>query len=112
MKLGPVQTRDVQMTDREGQDLLAFDRLTVDMADVRPLEQVVNLTQVELLKPVLHAQRDAAGRLNLAQLSGGPAPASPRRKPPATRQVIHQSRRALGGERGARQRARWHGALG
>lgn len=74
---GQVQTRDVQMTDREGQDLLAFDRLTVNMADVRPLEQVVNLTQVELLKPVLHAQRDAAGRLNLAQLSGGPAPASP-----------------------------------
>lgn len=74
---GQVQTRDVKMTDREGQDLLAFDRLTVDMADVRPFEQVVNLAQVELLKPVLHAQRDAAGRLNLAQLSGGPAPASP-----------------------------------
>lgn len=74
---GQVQTRDVKMTDREGQDLLAFDRLTVDMADVRPFEQVVNLTQVELLKPVLHAQRDAAGRLNLAQLAGGPAPASP-----------------------------------
>ena len=74
---GQVQTRDVKMTDREGQDLLAFDRLTVDMADVRPLEQVVDLTQVELLKPVLHAQRDAAGRLNLAQLAGGPAPASP-----------------------------------
>lgn len=74
---GQVQTRDVKMTDREGQDLLDFDRLTVDMADVRPFEQVVNLTQVELLKPVLHAQRDAAGRLNLAQLAGGPAPASP-----------------------------------
>lgn len=74
---GQVQTRDVKMTDREGQDLLAFDRLTVDMADVRPLEQVVDLAQVELLKPVLHAQRDVAGRLNLAQLSGGPAPASP-----------------------------------
>lgn len=73
---GQVQTRDVKMTDREGQDLLAFDRLTVDMADVRPLEQVVDLAQVELLKPVLHAQRDAAGRLNLAQLAGGPAPAS------------------------------------
>lgn len=74
---GQVQTRDVKMTDREGQDLLAFDRLTVDMADMRPLEQVVNLAQVELLKPVLHAQRDAAGQLNLAQLAGGPAPASP-----------------------------------
>ena len=74
---GQVQTRDVKMTDREGQDLLAFDRLTVDMADVRPLEQVVNLAQVELLKPVLHAQRDAAGQLDLAQLAGGPAPASP-----------------------------------
>lgn len=74
---GQVQTRDVKMTDREGQDLLAFDRLTVNMADVRPLEQVVDLAQVELFKPVLHAQRDAAGRLNLAQLAGGSAPASP-----------------------------------
>lgn len=79
---GKVQTRDVQLTDREGQDLLAYERLTVDMADVRPLDQVVDLAQVELAAPVLHARRDAAGLLNLAQLGNSPAAAAP--KPAAT----------------------------
>ncbi|PIF27543.1 uncharacterized protein DUF748 [Acidovorax sp. 56] len=74
---GKVQTRDVHLTDREGQDLLAYERLTVDMADVRPLDQVVDLAQVELAAPVLHARRDAAGLLNLAQLGNSPAAGAP-----------------------------------
>ncbi len=74
---GKVQTRDVHLTDREGQDLLTYERLTVDMADVRPLDQVVDLAQVELAAPVLHARRDAAGLLNLAQLGNNPAAGAP-----------------------------------
>lgn len=74
---GKVQTRDVHLTDREGQDLLAYERLTVDMADVRPLDQVVDLAQVELAAPVLHARRDAAGLLNLAQLGNSQAAGAP-----------------------------------
>jgi hypothetical protein len=46
-------------------DLLAFERLQVTMADVRPLEQFVKLEAVELSAPVLSVIRDRAGRLNL-----------------------------------------------
>ncbi|BEU98049.1 DUF748 domain-containing protein [Acidovorax sp. DW039] len=73
---GSVQARKVRTTDREGNPLLALEHLKVDMADVRPLEQVVDLAQVELTAPVLHARRDAAGLLNLAQLGGTGAPAA------------------------------------
>ncbi len=72
---GKVHTRDVRLTDREGQDLLAYERLAVDMTDVRPLDQVVELAQVELTAPVLHARRNAAGLLNLAQWADAPGTA-------------------------------------
>lgn len=65
---GTVQARDVRLTDRGGADLLSYERLKVDMADVRPLEQVVHLGQVELTAPVVTAARDTSGRINLAQL--------------------------------------------
>src|SRR5690606_24592554 len=61
---------------RQGAPLLAFERLRLDLADVRPLQRVVHLGGVELDAPVLHAARDAAGQLNLAQLAApGAAPA-------------------------------------
>jgi hypothetical protein len=46
-------------------DLLAFERLQVTMDDVRPLEQFVKLSAVELTAPTLSIARDRAGRLNL-----------------------------------------------
>ncbi|KQO15607.1 DUF748 domain-containing protein [Acidovorax sp. Leaf78] len=70
---GTVQARDVRLTDRQGGDLLSYERLKVDMADVRPLEQVVHLSQVELTAPVITAVRDASGQINLAQLAPSPA---------------------------------------
>ncbi len=73
---GSVQARDVRLTDRAGQDLLAYERLKIDMADVRPLEQVVRLAHVELTAPVVHATRNAAGEINWAQLAQAPAPAA------------------------------------
>ncbi len=105
VKLGQVQTRDVKMTDREGQDLLAFDRLTVDMADVRPLEQVVapgpgRTAQARTARPA-RCRRAAEPGTTGRWPSACVAPEGSRL---ATRQVIHQSRRALGSERGARQR--------
>ncbi|RYX92367.1 MAG: DUF748 domain-containing protein [Comamonadaceae bacterium] len=45
-------------------ELLAFDRLRIVMEDVRPLDQFVRLSQVELTAPVIQASRDRAGRLN------------------------------------------------
>ena len=66
---GQVQTRKVQITDRNQQPLLSYERLTVDMADVRPLEQVVRLARVELDSPVVTATRNTQGAINLAQLA-------------------------------------------
>lgn len=73
---GSVQASQVRVADRQGQDLLAYERLKIDLADVRPLDQVVRLSQVELTAPVLSATRDAAGQINLAQLAA-PAPTAP-----------------------------------
>lgn len=71
---GTVQASTVRMTDRQGGDLLSYERLLIDMADVRPLEKVVRLAQVQLTAPVLTATRNAAGQINLAQLSPPPGP--------------------------------------
>ena len=74
---GTVDANNVKLTDRQGAELLAYDKLRVALADVRPLEQVVHLGDVELTAPVLTATRDAAGQINLAQLAqqpGQPAP--------------------------------------
>ena len=48
-----------------GQELLKFDRLQLTMDDVRPLEQLVKLSAVELTGPTLSVTRDRAGQLNL-----------------------------------------------
>lgn len=53
-------------------DLLAFDRLQITMDDVRPLEQFVKLSAVELTAPTLSLARDRAGRLNLLTSAGTP----------------------------------------
>lgn len=80
---GSVQAGKVHLTDRQGADLLRYESLKIDMADVRPLEQVVRLRHVELTEPVVTATRDAAGQINLAQLalpaqsSLPPAPGKP-----------------------------------
>ena len=66
---GTVVASSVRLTDRQGADLLGYERLKIGMADVRPLEQVVRLQHVELTAPVLTATRDAAGQVNLAQLA-------------------------------------------
>ncbi|WP_411879012.1 DUF748 domain-containing protein [Polaromonas sp. YR568] len=77
-------------------DLLTFDRLQVAMDDVRPLEQFVKLSAVELTAPTLSVARDRAGRLNLlppaaavasknaAAVPGPAGPASDSSSSPAT----------------------------
>lgn len=54
-------------------DMLAFERLQVYMADVRPLEQFVKLASVELSAPALSVVRDRSGRLNLLPPAAAPA---------------------------------------
>ena len=48
-----------------GHELLKFDRLQLTMDEVRPLEQLVKLSAVELTGPTLSVTRDRAGQLNL-----------------------------------------------
>ncbi|MEO5660340.1 MAG: DUF748 domain-containing protein, partial [Polaromonas sp.] len=48
-----------------GQEVLAFERLQIRMDDVRPLDQFVKLSAVELTAPTLSVTRDRAGQLNL-----------------------------------------------
>lgn len=66
---GAVNAHGVRLTDRQDGDILSYESLKIDMADVRPLEQVVHLNQVELTAPVMTLARNAAGQLNVAQLS-------------------------------------------
>ncbi|MBT9512979.1 MAG: DUF748 domain-containing protein [Acidovorax sp.] len=73
---GTVQASGVRVTDRQGADLLSYERLKIDMADVRPLDQVVRLQHIELTAPVVTATRDAAGQINLAQLAPPATPPS------------------------------------
>ncbi len=66
---GSLGLSGVRLADAQAQELLAFDALKLTLADVQPLAQVVKLSRVELTAPRLVAQRDAAGRLNLALAS-------------------------------------------
>ncbi|MDP1791002.1 MAG: hypothetical protein Q8L12_10545, partial [Methylibium sp.] len=56
-----------------GPELLAFDRLQIVMDEVRPLEQFVKLSSVELTGPRLRVVCDRAGRLNLLPPATGVA---------------------------------------
>ncbi|MEJ8856612.1 DUF748 domain-containing protein [Variovorax robiniae] len=62
---GTVATHGIRVADGEGRELLAFDSLSVGLADVRPLERVVHLGEIALVAPNLAVARDAAGKLNL-----------------------------------------------
>ncbi|WP_332258586.1 DUF748 domain-containing protein [Polaromonas glacialis] len=79
-----------------GPELLAFDRLHLVLDDVRPLEQLVKLSAVELGAPLLSVTRDRAGRLNLL----------PAGQPVATKSVAASSRPASGeGQNDAKNQA-------
>ncbi|MES2362312.1 MAG: DUF748 domain-containing protein [Pseudomonadota bacterium] len=63
-------------------EVLAFDQLRITMDDVRPLEQFIKLSRVELTAPTLSITRDSAGRLNLL----------PQAEPVATKSVAGHAR--------------------
>lgn len=74
---GVVELKGLQLADAKGQDLLDLEALRVDMADVRPLEQIVKLTSVDLTGPRLEARRDKAGTINLLNLAAAKKDVSP-----------------------------------
>ncbi|MFM2274354.1 MAG: hypothetical protein RL211_226 [Pseudomonadota bacterium] len=69
---GRVDLLGVSANDAQGRSLAAFDALNIVLADVRPLEQVVSISQMELKRPVVDVRRDKVGQLNLQQLAGSP----------------------------------------
>jgi hypothetical protein len=62
---GTVQLSRVKLVDAKDQDLLAFERLKLGLADVRPLARAVKLSAIELNQPLLTVHRARDGRLNL-----------------------------------------------
>ncbi|MDM0072865.1 DUF748 domain-containing protein [Variovorax sp. J2P1-59] len=62
---GTIGAHGIQLVDSKSRDLLGFDSLQVALADVRPLERVVHLSEVALAGPDLVVARDAGGQLNL-----------------------------------------------
>ncbi len=62
---GTVKVSDLQLADRAGGELLSVASIATALADVRPLEGVVQLASLEINAPVLKLARNRAGRLNL-----------------------------------------------
>ena len=62
---GSVQVSDLAVADALGKPLLGVQTIAVEMADVRPLEQVVHLAALEITAPKLLAARNRAGHVNL-----------------------------------------------
>lgn len=61
---GSVKVSNLVLSDTQGADLLQVDAIQAALADVRPLEQVVQLAALEITGPQLWARRNRAGRLN------------------------------------------------
>lgn len=62
---GEVEFVDTRVLGARDKDLVAFESLKVVLADVRPLEGVVHLSEVSLKAPRMALTRNAQGRLNI-----------------------------------------------
>ena len=71
---GRVSAREVSLVDKGGAPVLAFPSLTVELADLKPLEHKVHLSAVDWQGPELALQRNAQGRLTLLSSATQPGP--------------------------------------
>lgn len=71
---GSIKSRDLVLQQGE-QALLAWQALTLQLADAQPLLRSVKLADLNLQAPVLQLRRRADGRLALPGLGDAPAPA-------------------------------------
>jgi uncharacterized protein involved in outer membrane biogenesis len=62
---GEVTVSDLQLAKKGGAKLFSVGSVKTLLEDVRPLEQVVKLTSVQVTGLKLHAARDSTGKLNL-----------------------------------------------
>jgi outer membrane protein OmpA-like peptidoglycan-associated protein len=81
---GQTSLEKFALTDVAGAPLVEWNKLSVALRDVRPLDRLLAYGAIELDGATLHVSRDAAGRLNLSQLAGNGAPSdAPAESPPA-----------------------------
>jgi uncharacterized protein involved in outer membrane biogenesis len=73
---GTASLSGVQVNDAAGQPALAFERLTFEVGDTRPLERAVHLSRVELTAPRVLVSRDARGQINWVPAAGAPTTAA------------------------------------
>lgn len=66
---GTIAANGIKVADTKGKDLLGFDSLKIALADVRPLERVVHLSEVALAGPQLAVARDPGGQINLLAIN-------------------------------------------
>ncbi len=74
---GRIELGDFSLKPPGDAPLLTWQRLRVQLADVRPLQRRVLLDAVQLDGAVLHLRRDAAGQLELQRLAGAAQAARP-----------------------------------
>lgn len=79
---GHLEADQVSLADRAGADLLAWDRLKLEVDEVQPLARRVALRSLQLDGSRWQVRRDAQGLLNWVALTG-PAPADGAARPPA-----------------------------
>lgn len=82
---GQTSLEKFALTDVAGAPLVEWNKLSVALRDVRPLDRLLAYGAIELDGATLHVSRDAAGRLNLSQLAGhgGPSDAAAEDTPAA-----------------------------
>lgn len=67
---GQFALHQARLRDAQGQELLAFERLSVALREVQPLRRQVRLESVVLTAPQVQARRDARGKFNWLALAG------------------------------------------
>ncbi|MDR0478933.1 MAG: DUF748 domain-containing protein, partial [Burkholderiaceae bacterium] len=107
---GSASLSGAKVNDPAGTAALEVDRLAVQASDVRPLERLVHLTNVELTAPHLLASRNVQGRINWIPApkttARTPHPAQAARKPDAAAWRVAVDRVAI-----TRGDVQWRDAL-
>ncbi|MDR7305752.1 DUF748 domain-containing protein [Rhodoferax saidenbachensis] len=76
---GVVTVSQLAVNDAAGAPLLAADTVRTELADVRPLEQIVKLSALTITNPRLQVVRARNGHLNLDLASATPAAVAPKK---------------------------------
>lgn len=70
---GQLSLRQLQMQQLDGTPLLAWDKATLDIARLEPLQQHYQMQKLVLQRPSLQLQRNRQGQINLLQAFAHPA---------------------------------------